>query len=127
MKKIKSSEITPEHVYLSRREFLRSMGIVAGTAALLAACRGEIPSTPSPASEGDTTVDPVSPTSEVVTDELGDPSNSFEDITNYNNYYEFTTDKNGVARLAEDYPTSPWEVQVGGLVNNPKTFSMDDL
>jgi sulfoxide reductase catalytic subunit YedY len=60
-------------------------------------------------------------------DELGDPSNSFEDISNYNNYYEFTTDKERVAKIAQGYPTSPWEVTVGGLVNNPKTFSIDDL
>ena len=60
-------------------------------------------------------------------DELGSPLTSFEDISNYNNYYEFTIDKAGVARLAEGFPTSPWEVQVGGLVNQPKTYSMDDL
>jgi len=60
-------------------------------------------------------------------DELGDPLNTFDDITNYNNYYEFTTDKIDVARLAEGYPTSPWEIQVGGLVHNPTTFSLEDL
>jgi sulfoxide reductase catalytic subunit YedY len=48
-------------------------------------------------------------------------------ITNYNNYYEFTTDKERVAGLAQDFVTSPWEVAVGGLVNNPNTFSIDDL
>ena len=67
------------------------------------------------------------PASSAGTDELGDPLNSFEDITNYNNYYEFTTDKAKVAELAKGYPTSPWEVTVGGLVNNPKTYSLDDL
>ena len=61
------------------------------------------------------------------TDELGDPVNSYEDITNYNNYYEFTTVKEGVAKLAKDFPTSPWDVQVYGLVNNPRTYSVDDL
>jgi sulfoxide reductase catalytic subunit YedY len=60
-------------------------------------------------------------------DELDDPVNSFRDITNYNNYYEFTTDKEGVARLAKDFPTSPWQVQVGGLVNNPRTYDIDEL
>ncbi|MFN2234195.1 MAG: protein-methionine-sulfoxide reductase catalytic subunit MsrP, partial [Anaerolineales bacterium] len=49
------------------------------------------------------------------------------DITNYNNYYEFSTDKAAVAGLAADFPTSPWEVAVGGLVNNPKTYTIDDL
>jgi sulfoxide reductase catalytic subunit YedY len=61
------------------------------------------------------------------TDELGDPLNSFEQITTYNNYYEFTTDKQDVARLAAAFTTSPWEVQVGGLVNKPTTFAMEDL
>ena len=129
MKKIKSSEITPEHVYLSRREFLKSMGIVAGSAALLAACQGQIPPTATQGAQpgSEPTSVGVTPTSEFAVDELGDPLNSFEDITNYNNYYEFTTDKTGVAKLAEGYPTSPWEVKVGGLVNNPKTYSIDDL
>ncbi len=43
MVKIKSSEITPQHVYLTRRDFLKSLGIVSGTAALLAACKGQDP------------------------------------------------------------------------------------
>ena len=128
MKKIQSSEITPEHIYLSRREFLKSMGIVAGTTALLAACKPQTPTaTPESIIQGEPTVDNPAPTSSVATDELGDPLNSFDDITNYNNYYEFTTDKQRVAKLAEGYPTSPWEVKVGGLVNNPKTYSIDDL
>ncbi len=128
MRKIKSSEITPEHIYLSRRDFLKSMGIIGGTAALLAACKGQDPTaTLTPVTESDAAMDGVAPTTGNGTDELGDPLNSYEDITNYNNYYEFTTDKARVAELAEGYPTSPWEVTVGGLVNNPKTFSLDDL
>lgn len=132
MKKIKPSEITPEHVYLSRREFLKAMGIVSGAAAFLAACQvgGSPLETSSPAA-ADTPGGPAEPTAAptagAAADELGDPLNSFEDITNYNNYYEFSTDKKAVARLAEGYPTSPWEVQVGGLVENPKTYSLDDL
>ena len=59
MKKIKSSEITPEHLYLSRREFLKSMGIVAGTAALLAACApDQLPAaTTAPTADGLTMTD----------------------------------------------------------------------
>ncbi|MBT3391597.1 MAG: protein-methionine-sulfoxide reductase catalytic subunit MsrP [Chloroflexi bacterium] len=126
MQKIPSSEITPEHVYLSRRDFLKSMGIVSASAAILAAC-GIAPAetaeaSAAPASDAQPTVPPSS-----TTDELGAPLNSFEDITHYNNYYEFTTDKERVADLAMGYPTSPWEVTVGGLVDNPKTFSLDDL
>jgi len=128
MKKIKSSEITPEHVYLSRRDFLKSLGIVGASAAVLAAC-GPSPASdinPTAASSADDT-EVLSATAQATTDELGDPLNSFEDITNYNNYYEFTVDKQRVAPLSEGFRTSPWEVQVGGLVNNPKTFSFDDL
>jgi methionine sulfoxide reductase catalytic subunit len=128
MIKIKPSEITPEHIYLSRRDFLKSMGIISGTAALLAACKGQTPTaTLPPTSGGESTMDETAPSAGATTDELGDPLNSFEDITNYNNYYEFTVDKQRVADLAKDYPTSPWEVTVGGLVNNPKTYSIDDL
>ena len=61
------------------------------------------------------------------TDELGDPVNSFEAITNYNNYYEFSTNKEAVAKLVTDFPTSPWSIEVSGLVTNPKTFTIDDL
>jgi sulfoxide reductase catalytic subunit YedY len=128
MIKIRSSEITPEHIYLNRRDFLKSLGIISGTAALLAACNGQDPTaTLAPGTEGESPMDESAPSAGAATDELGDPLNSFEDITNYNNYYEFTTDKARVADLAKDYPTSPWEVTVGGLVNNPKTYSIDDL
>jgi len=129
MKKIKSSEITPEHVYLSRRDFLKSMGIVAGTAALLAACAPDqsTTATTAPTSDASNMTDSPAEVASSTSDELGDPLNSFEDISTYNNYYEFSTDKQAVAELAEGYPTSPWEVQVGGLVENPKTFSIDDL
>lgn len=117
---IPSSEITPKHTYLSRRDFIQSAGVIAGSM-VLAACVA-----PSQGSSPTLQAQP-SPMSKNSTDELGDPVNSFEDITNYNNYYEFTTDKEGVASLAENFKTSPWDVAVYGLVNNPKTYSVDDL
>ncbi len=61
------------------------------------------------------------------TDELGSRLTSCEDITNYNNFYEFTTGKVGVASLSRNFKTSPWTVTVGGLVSRPKTFDMDEL
>jgi sulfoxide reductase catalytic subunit YedY len=61
------------------------------------------------------------------TDELGDPVNSYKDITHYNNFYEFTTDKEGVAELAQDFNPKPWTVEVYGMVNKPKTYSIEDL
>jgi sulfoxide reductase catalytic subunit YedY len=48
-------------------------------------------------------------------------------VINYNNFYEFTFSKEGVAGLAKDFVTTPWEVQVGGLVQKPKTFTMEEL
>jgi sulfoxide reductase catalytic subunit YedY len=116
--KIPASEITPKELYLSRREFIKMASLAAGSLAL-AACAPQREETP-PAT-------PANPQVSGDTDELGDPVNAFEDITNYNNYYEFTTDKEGVADLAADFPTSPWQVQVSGLVNKPKTYGVDEL
>ena len=114
---IRSSEITPRQVYLSRRDFMKAASLATG-AALLAACAP----TASEDSQ-DAKPDPVSN----ATDELGNVVNTYGDITNYNNYYEFTTDKSGVARLAKDFTISPWTVEVSGLVKNPKTFGIEDL
>ena len=125
--KIPSSEITPEHVYLNRRSLMKGAGLALGAAAL-AACR--MPETEEVASGGETesAEQPEATLAEAgTTDELGDPLNTFDQITNYNNYYEFSTDKQAVARLAEGYPTSPWTVEIGGLVNNPGTYDVDDL
>jgi sulfoxide reductase catalytic subunit YedY len=52
---------------------------------------------------------------------------SFEDITNYNNFYEFSTDKRAVAEAAQNFVTRPWTVSVEGLVNKPKVYDLDDL
>jgi len=116
---IPSSEITPKSLYLSRREFIQATGLLAGSLAL-AACAPDLSSTP--------TLDTVeTPATMQASDELGDAVNSYKDITNYNNFYEFTTDKKGVAALAKDFKTLPWDVQISGLVNNPKTYSVDEL
>jgi len=112
---IQSSEITPKQVYLSRRQFMKAAGLAAG-GVLLAACGDALPvETPAPGG------------APLPTDELGDPANTFEDITSYNNYYEFTTDKEGVAGLAKDFQTAPWDVEVYGLVNKPRKYSLDEL
>src|ERR1019366_5368114 len=52
---------------------------------------------------------------------------SFQDITHYNNFYEFSTDKDGVADAAAAFVPLPWTVSVGGLVRKPQTFDLDDL
>ena len=119
---IPSSEITPKEAYLSRRDFIKAAGVIAGSVAL-AACAPQTVGSNEPRGEAT----PVDPTIAAKTDELGDPVNSYDDITNYNNYYEFTTDKEGVASMAKDFNTSPWDVEVSGLVNHPGKFSVDDL
>jgi methionine sulfoxide reductase catalytic subunit len=115
---IKSSEITPYSQYLSRRDFMKAAGVIAGSV-LLASCapnatESSVPNTPIPNLSGKM-------------DELGAAANSFEDISNYNNYYEFTTDKVGVASLAEKFNPKPWTLEVSGLVNKPKTYGIEDL
>ncbi len=118
--KIKSSEITPESVYLNRRNFIRA-GILAGSAAVTgAAYRFFSPAVSGGAATevpGDVAAAPAG--SEALT--------SFEDITNYNNYYEFSTSKAAVARAAKDFVTRPWTIDVGGLVHRPKVFDIDEL
>jgi methionine sulfoxide reductase catalytic subunit len=111
------SEITPKHIYQSRRSFLKSMGIVSASA-LLAACA------PSSNAEAGPT---ATPETIQAMDDLTEELNSYEDITNYNNFYEFTLDKSLVASKSKDFKTSPWTVEVSGLVNNPKTYDPDDL
>lgn len=110
---IKSSEITSYSQYLSRRDFLKATGILAGSA-MLASC--------APKSNG-----PSASAWAGKKDELGDPLTSFDDITNYNNYFEFSERKTSVAVLAENFHPKPWSVQVYGLVNKPKTYDIEDL
>ncbi len=125
MIKIRSSEITPEHIYLSRRRFMVGAGAVAASM-LLAACGAEA-AKQSPANAAANAPNTPQAGATTTTDELGDPLTPFEKVTNYNNFYEFTVDKEGVASLAQGFKTEPWTVQVGGLVNNPKTYAIDNL
>lgn len=121
MIKIQPSEITPEHIYLNRRQFMKGLGVAAVGAALAACMPG--------ASIGGEAAAPAGPApkSGAPTDELGDPVSAYEVITNYNNYYEFSYDKQGIGQLAANFPISPWTVEVGGLVNKPKTYGLEDL
>jgi sulfoxide reductase catalytic subunit YedY len=99
-------------------------GALAVGAALLAACA---PDQPGPSPEESGSQDTTAPFASAQTDELGNPLNSFEAITNYNNYYEFSTDKQAVAKLAKNFSVRPWTVEVGGLVNKPTTFGIEDI
>src|SRR5262245_15723749 len=123
MTKILSSEITPEHVYRSRRQFMRNVGALVAGAAVLAACGKEA----APAAGGAPAANQGAGQTKGTTDELGDPLTDYAAVTGYNNYYEFTTDKEGVADLAKGFKTTPWTVEVGGMVNKPKTYAIEDL
>ncbi len=115
------SEITPRSLYENRRDFLRAAGIITG-GALLAAC------TTTGGSSDQSEQAPASAKAFAgKTDELGAPLNSYDDITNYNNYYEFSENKEAVAPLSADFQSRPWTVEVSGLVNKPRTFDIDEL
>ena len=123
---IPSSEITPKAIYLSRRTFMTGAAALATTAAL-AAC-GAPPAPAEQTAAGDENSEaPDAPAAEGQADELGDPLTSYDDVTNYNNYYEFTTDKTEVASKAVGFPTSPWQIEVDGMVSNPGVYDIGDL
>nr|WP_232219949.1 protein-methionine-sulfoxide reductase catalytic subunit MsrP [Pseudogulbenkiania sp. MAI-1] len=101
---IPPSEITPEPVYLNRRAFmLGAAGLLlsAETLAALAARKS-----------------PLS---------TSEPLNSLKDITSYNNYYEFGTDKADPAANAGRLKTRPWNVVVDGDVMKPRSFGIEEL
>jgi sulfoxide reductase catalytic subunit YedY len=121
---IKSSEITPQGVYLNRRNFLRGAALTAsvvGTAWLYREF-----ATPDGKSVGGEKIEGVreAPSSIAVADEK---KTSYEDITHYNNFYEFSTDKRAVASKARNFVTRPWTVEVEGLCNKPRVFDIDEV
>ena len=127
---IHPSEITPEEQYLSRRQFMKSAGAL-GAAALLASCAPSL-ATPAGASDAAGTAQPTLDlpadlSGKQYTGPDGEAVTGYDYITNFNNYYEFTTDKARVAKMAAGFKTEPWTVEVGGLVQNPRTYSVDDL
>jgi methionine sulfoxide reductase catalytic subunit len=126
---IRSSEITDEQIYVRRREFMRLAGsAVIGTAAgsLLSACgdttRAES-APPADAAAAQTPLANIKP-KVVTTDER---LNSFEDITSYNNFYEFGTGKNDPQRQSGRMKTSPWKVKIDGHCNKPAEYNLEDL
>ncbi|MBI3970337.1 MAG: protein-methionine-sulfoxide reductase catalytic subunit MsrP [Chloroflexi bacterium] len=120
MSTIHWSEITPEHIYRNRRALMRGAG---GLGALATGACGGSTAIPGPAATPEAA--PVRAGSD--TDELGDRLTTYESVTNYNNYYEFSSDKEAPARLAKGFKTEPWTVTVGGLVRNPRTYAIEDL
>jgi sulfoxide reductase catalytic subunit YedY len=120
---IASSEITDENLYFNRRNFIRGAVIAATTTAT-----GWLYRSLTPKSEQVQTTNKI----DVVTSQsigllANEKPNTFEDITTYNNFYEFSTSKQAVAYVAKNFVSTPWTVEVTGLANKPKTFDLDDL
>ena len=119
---VPSSEITPEHVYRSRREFMQKAA--AGAAGVVA---GQL------LGGGDSRLDaaqqdlPAAKKSAFTVDSGVDPLNTFEQITSYNNYYEFGTRKGDPMQYAGRLTVKPWTVKVDGLVNKPGDYGVEDL
>ena len=122
---IRDSEVTPREVYLNRRAFLRA-GLLSATAAGTGLLyrrlnrvdldTTELPPLPglvtAPHADGFWVDEPLTPRASIL---------------NYNNFYEFSTDKDGVASAAAGFKTTGWQVAVGGLVRKPRVFDLDDL
>jgi sulfoxide reductase catalytic subunit YedY len=107
---IRYSEITPKHLYLNRRTFLAGLplagaALVGGKALAENKLNGITKSAFS-------TTEKVTP---------------YNDVTHYNNYYEFGTRKEQPASLAQKLKTSPWTVKLEGAVNKPQVFDIDAI
>jgi sulfoxide reductase catalytic subunit YedY len=122
---IRESEITPQAVYVNRRKFMRT-GLLAASAAgtgwLYRRLNGvqldttEMPPLPglvtAPHADGFWVDEPLTPRASIL---------------NYNNFYEFSTDKDAVAAAAAGFNTTGWQLTVGGMVHRPRVFDLDDL
>lgn len=121
---IPSSEITDESLFLNRRNFIRG-AVLAGSVAATGWLYRSFTS-PKVATQS---AEPIAAVETTQTPGLlpNDKPTSFEDITTYNNYYEFSTDKREAAYKAKDFVSRPWTVEVSGLCQKPKTYDLDEL
>ncbi len=122
---IPSSEITPEVTFLNRRFFMKA-SIWAGSGLATAGLYRAFSPRPEVKNTG-TAISTIAETELQTTLSANDKANSFTEIAGYNNYYEFSTDKSEVAANAKNFVTTPWSVQVDGLVQKPRTFDLSDL
>jgi methionine sulfoxide reductase catalytic subunit len=119
-KDIPSSEITPKQDYLNRRTFMRGAAASAAVLAGERALRGVLHPGRVLAAEKLTTVKSQYSLT-------GDTPTPYEDITHYNNFYEFGVDKGDPAKNAGSLKTRPWSIKVEGLVSKPQTIDIDTL
>ena len=118
---IPSSEITPKGNFLSRRQFIS--GAVAAGAALAG---GLYLRNSEHGKEVLASAEKLSGIGKSQYSTTEKPT-SFQDITNYNNYYEFSTDKYEPNGLAKNFRTRPWSIAIDGLVKKPKTVDIDTV
>jgi sulfoxide reductase catalytic subunit YedY len=118
---VRSSEVTSKSLYLNRRAFLAGLGI-AGAAAVAGFRLHEMAS-PAIMADANAKIDGIQK-SPLSTTEAITP---YKDVSNYNNYYEFSTDKYEPAALAKNFRTRPWTVSVEGLVQKKQTFDIDSI
>ena len=119
-----ASEVTPEALYRQRRDLMRALAAgAAGTVLAGWAQREAFAAVPRPgklaALPGGASAVAGAATMEKITD--------YQDAASYNNFYEFGTDKADPARNAHTLKTSPWTVEVDGLVNKPGKYALEDL
>jgi methionine sulfoxide reductase catalytic subunit len=124
---IRSSEITDQKLYVNRRQFIQAAGAVAGAATAVGVLTkgAAVLHAVQPAAHGAKlpNVKKGSPYSNT----NGEVMNTWEQITTYNNYYEFGTDKDQPAELSRNFKTTPWTVSVEGECAKPGKYSVDDI
>ena len=114
-------DVTPKAVYLGRRKFLKAMGIVSASAA--AGRRLFEWTMPSQTALAATKFSGLVKSPFSTTEK----QNSYEDVTHYNNFYEFGTDKSDPVKNAQKFDTSKWVVSVEGDVAKPRKFTLDEI
>jgi methionine sulfoxide reductase catalytic subunit len=115
------ADVTPKSVYLDRRKFLRDIGI-AGAAAVAGARLWQFASPETEAFAG-TKLNVATKSLYSTTEQ----PNSFQDVTHYNNFYEFGVDKSDPAKNAQNFKTFPWTVSIEGEVNKPQRLSVEEI
>jgi sulfoxide reductase catalytic subunit YedY len=122
---IKSSEITPKKLYLNRREFIRAAGAAAGavTGVGILSKGAAVLHAVQPAAHGRKLLN----IKKGFSNTNGEPTNSWEQITTYNNFYEFGVDKTDPADNARNFKTDGWMVTVDGECAKKGKYSIDDV
>ena len=122
-------EVTDKRLYLNRRLFMRG-GLLAATMAGTGLLYRNLNPPPLETPAGETLTNVVKSNNDEAIGKgfaVKETSTPLVEITNYNNFYEFSTSKEGVARAARGFSTQPWSVSVEGLVSKPRTFDLNEL